>query len=519
MLKLLTYCAINSKLSPAQKQYIIKKDEMILKLIGRLTEQEILQEFYNSKQPEFLAVYGRRRVGKTFLIKQFFKNKKNIFFNVTGIWQGNMSDQISRFVAEIGHVFYKDAELKEQDSWFSTFDLLVNTINKFVTKQQKIILFFDEFPWMVTHKSKLLSVVEYFWNKYWSIDPRIKLIICGSSASWIIRKIINNKGGLHNRITRKIKLHTFDLTETKTFLAAYGVKLNNKQIVQLYMVTGGIPYYLSAAKKGSSAMQIIQHLAFNENSILFKEFDNLFSSLFEDPAPYVELIRIIANHHYGIAQEELIKTSKYISRGGRAGDKLNELEEAGFIISFTPYAHKKRGIYYRIIDEYTLFYLKWIEPIRKTLQKGSLEIGYWEKIYTSPSWYSWSGYAFESICYKHLSQIRKQLNIETGAIINAWRYIPKKQSKDPGVQIDLLFDRKDDAITLCEIKYSEHPFVIDKQYATILMKKRDVFIEKTKTKKQIFIAMIASHGVKENLYSNNLIDVVVTLNDLFKSVE
>jgi AAA+ ATPase superfamily predicted ATPase len=488
---------------------------MTSKLISRVAEQKILQEFYNSEQPEFLAIYGRRRIGKTFLVKKFFENKKCFFFCATGIQKGSISDQISRFVTEIGRVFYKEAQLKNPDDWFGVFDLLAEAINKFSLKKQKLVLFLDEFPWMVTHKSKLLTVIEYFWNQYWSTNPRIKLIICGSSASWIIKKIINNKGGLHNRITRKIRLSPFNLQETKLFLLEQGIKLTHKQITQLYMVTGGIPYYLSSARKGLSATQIIQDLAFKENNPLFKEFDNLFSSLFDDAIPYVELIRIISRYHYGIAQEDIIKKSKYISRGGRASDRLHELEEAGFLVSFTPYSHKKRGIYYRIIDEYILFYLRWIEPIRKTLQKSSLEEGYWEKMKGSPAWYSWSGYAFESICYKHLSKIRKKLNIDAGAIANTWRYVPKLKSKDNGAQIDLLFDRRDDTITICEIKYSETHFIIDKKYAADLIKKRDVFVEKTKTKKQIFIAIVASSNIKENSYSSELIDGVVTLDDLF----
>jgi len=491
---------------------------MKLKLTGRKEEQEILQELYDSNRPEFLAIFGRRRVGKTFLIKQYFEKKDCFFFSVTGIQDGEIIDQIGRFVIEIGQAFYQGSELKEQKSWFNAFDVLAIAIKKFVPKNKKVVLFFDEFPWMVTHRSKLLTVVEYFWNQYWSNDPRIKLVICGSSASWIIRKIINNKGGLHNRITRKMQLSPFSLKESKAFLSTLGVKLNNKQIIRLYMVTGGIPYYLSSVKKGLSAEQLIEHLAFKQNSILFKEFDNLFSSLFEDPGPYVELLRIIAKHRYGIRQEDIIKTSNYTSRGGRASEKLTELEEAGFIMSFIPHFNKIRGIYYRVIDEYTMFYLKWIEPVRKTLQKASLETGYWENVHNSPAWYSWSGYAFESICYKHLSQIRKKLKISPSAIAGAWCYIPKDASNESGAQIDMLFDRRDDSITICEIKYSEKSFVIDKKYAKVLLNKKRVFISKTRTKKQIFICMVASSGIKDNLYADDLISGVVILDDLFKDI-
>lgn len=488
---------------------------MGLTLIGREEEQKSLQEFYDSNRPEFMAIYGRRRVGKTFLVKQYFEKKKCFFFSITGIQNGKMPEQINRFVIEIGRIFYKGTQLKEQTNWYDTFDLLMDAINKFVSKKQKVVLFFDEFPWMATHRSKLLSVLEYFWNQYWSNDTRIKLVICGSSASWILKKIINNKGGLHNRITRKIQLQPFNLAETKLFLSLNGVKLNNNHVTHLYMVTGGIPYYLAHAKKGLSAPQLIENLAFTQNSLLFKEFDNLFSSLFDDAEPYVEILRIIAAHRYGVGQEDIIKKAKLISRGGRASDKLKDLEEAGFIISFTPYMHKKRGIYYRVMDEYTLFYLKWIEPLRKTLQKESLEKGYWEKIQESGAWYNWAGYTFESICYKHIAQIRKKLEISPSAIANTWRYTSQAKSEEDGTQIDLLFDRRDNTITICEIKYTIKPFIIDKKYAKNLENKRDVFVEKTKTKKQIFITMISSSGIQDNTYAKELIGGVVKLDDLF----
>ena len=304
---------------------------MALKLIGRVAEQEILQDFFDSKQPEFLAIYGRRRVGKTFLIKQFFEKKKCIFFSVTGIQKGALSAQIDRFILEIGRVFHHGVKLKEQDNWLGAFDLLSDSIQKFVSKKQKVVLFLDELPWMATHRSRLLSALEYFWNQYWSNDPRVKLIICGSSASWIIKKIINNKGGLHNRITRKIQLSPFNLAETKAFLWMNDIKLTHKQIAELYMVTGGIPYYFSSLRKGRSATQLIEDLAFKQNSLLFKEFDNLFSSLFEDAAPYVELLKIIAKYPYGVGQEKIIKESQYASRGGRASDKLFVLGEVACI--------------------------------------------------------------------------------------------------------------------------------------------------------------------------------------------
>jgi uncharacterized protein len=488
-------------------------------LMNREPEQKILSEFLESHKPEFMAIYGRRRIGKTFLIREFFKNKKSlIFFNVTGSKDGSLVEQISHFTKEIGTTFYHGAILKQGKTWDETFDLLTKAIN-IVPKNKKIVLFLDEFPWMATKKSRLLQNLDYYWNQHWSQDKRIKLIICGSSASWIINKIINNKGGLHNRITRQILLEPLDLYATKRFLKTEGVKLNNRQILQIYMVTGGVPYYLESVKKGLSATQIIEQLAFRRTSLLLDEFENLFSSLFLNHEVCIEMIRLISQYRYGIGQEELFRKMGKNIKGKLGIGKLRELEDAGFIVSFKPIFHQRRGIYYKLIDEYTLFYLRWIEPIKKTLIKNVLPSRYWEKQQNSATWASWSGLAFESVCYKHLAQISAALELSPTAIPSTWRYVPTKGSKEQGAQIDLLFDRDDDAITLCEIKYTDYPFTIDKQCTQNIKNKIDVFKKVTRTHKQLFFAMISATGIKKSIYSDELIDSIVTLDNLFKKGE
>ncbi len=489
---------------------------MSLKILGRTTEQQQLSTWLTYNRPEFIAIYGRRRVGKTFLIKQYFSAQKCLFFSVTGLQNGSLQDQLVVFTQEISRAFYHGAPIRPARNWLDAFQLLFDTLEKLAQKKQKIVLFFDEFPWMVTHRSKLLTALEYFWNQHWSLDPRIKLIICGSSASWIINKIINNKGGLHNRITGQLQLMPFKLKDCQAFLKGNGINLKQQQVLQLYLLTGGIPYYLAMAQKGLSATQLIDKLAFQKNSLLFTEFDNLFASLFSDPEPYIEMIREIAKHRYGISQEALIKQLK-TSRGGRFNQRLAELEQAGFILSFLPHFHKKRGIYYKVIDEYSLFYLHWIEPVRKRLQKIALDGNYWQNQQNTPAWHSWAGYAFEAVCYKHLKEIRSALTINPNAIASTWHYSAKAQEGEQGAQIDLLFDRLDDAITFCEIKYTEKPFVIDKQCARNLLAKQEIFKQKTKTKKQLFMALISANGLKTNLYADDLISAVVTLTDLFSN--
>jgi hypothetical protein len=482
-------------------------------LIGREEEINILERIYTSNKPEFLALYGRRRIGKTFLIRKFFEDKSAVFFNTTGAKNGTLVEQLGHFSDQISKTFYNGVALVAPKSWDSAFTLLTDAINN--TKAKKVVLFLDEIPWMATRKSRLLQTLDYYWNQHWSNDKKIKLIICGSSASWIVKKVINNKGGLHNRITHRMHLEPFNLQETKYYLNSLGVQLKNQQILLLYMVTGGVAYYLSTAKKGLSAAQIIENLAFNEKGILFDEFNNLFSSLFDQSDACIQIVQTLGKYTYGLGKKELLKSLGKSSIGGSGLKKLEELEDAGFIMSFTPHYHRRQGIYYRLIDEYVLFYLKWIAPIKKSLQKKSLEKGSWQSMQRTPAWYSWLGYAFEAVCYKHIFAIRKALSIPPDAIANAWRYVPRKWKPEQGAQIDLLFDRNDDTITICEIKYTEEPFVLTKEYITVLNRKLTVFKEQTRSKKQLFLAIVSANGLKNNFYAEDSISGVVTLDDLF----
>jgi AAA+ ATPase superfamily predicted ATPase len=484
-----------------------------MKIIGRYREAATLDKILTSKRPEFLALYGRRRVGKTFLIRNFFGKKKNvIFFTNTGLKDGSLADQIANFSKQIGEAFYHGAPLKAANSWNEVFELLTHAIS--MQSNKKIVLFFDEFPWMVTPKSKLLQVLDYYWNQYWSMNPNIKLIICGSSASWIINNIINNKGGLHNRITNKIQLEPFNLKETKIFLEANGVKLNKTHLLKLYMAIGGIPYYLMHVEPGASAIEIISRLFFDKKSILHQEFNNLFTSLFDEAEIYQLITQELAKAPYGKGKTELLKLLGKAESGGGGIKKLQDLEASGFVMHFKPFKHRRQGIYYRLIDEYCLFYLKWIAKLSNSLQEIALTNTNWSSVQDEVGWSNWLGYGFEIVCYKHLNEIRKKLNIPPTARANSWRYVPRSGSTKQGAQIDLLFDRDDDAITICEIKYSEKPYVLDKQDIQSLMNKKDVFQKQTGTTKQISVALISPSGVKNYYYADTIIDKFVTLDDL-----
>lgn len=485
-------------------------------IIGRQAELALLEEAYQSNRAEFVAVYGRRRVGKTFLIREFVSNKTDCrFFQVSGIQNATSKEQLEEFKKEIVRTFYatlKGTKFEAPKNWLSAFEMLHEALTLFGGTQQ-IMLFFDEFPWMAQRKSKLLNALDYYWNRYWSSQKNIKLIICGSAASWIIKNVLNNKGGLHNRVTRRMPIAPFTLQETQAYLKSRGIPYDRYQILQLYMCIGGIPYYLDLLRKGLSAAQNINQLCFQRKGSLFDEFYNLFAALFDQGSAHEQIIKLIAAKREGVSRDE-IATALSI-KGGKLTLWLKELEQTGFIESFIPLG-RKYGIYYKIIDEYTLFYLTWIAPLTQSGLKAENTSEYWEETSKTPGWQAWAGLAFEAVCYKHIASIRRALHIPKGATAGTWRYIPIKRSHLPGAQIDLLFDRNDGVISLCEIKYANSPFKIDKDYAKTLERKKEVYQQVSQTSKQIMISMVTTFGLKPSDYAEDLIFSHCTLEALFE---
>lgn len=478
--------------------------------IGRNKERTALESYIASNRAELIALYGRRRIGKTFLIRSCFENQE-LYLEFTGIRKGSQSRQLKAFISTIAKKLFANAPLETPQNWEKAFEFLSQQLIKQTKK--KIILFFDELPWMVTRRSNFMQEFEYYWNTLWSKQKNIKIILCGSAASWMLDNIINAQGGLHNRITQTLLLKPFDLATTKQFLEFHGCKFSMNQLVELYMVTGGVPYYLEQIQKSKSIVQNIQALCFEQNGILYDEFDRLFKSLYEHSEINFHIIRTLATKREGMSRELLLTKTKLTS-GGSFNKRINELEAAGFIKGFVPYGKQSRDIFYKVIDEFCLFYLRWIEPTKKSGHASTA--GYWHKQQNTASWQSWSGYAFESICFKHIEQIRHALGLQhTGIHVASWQYKPKETKLIDGAQIDLLFDRDDAVITIFEIKYSANSFIIDKAYAKALVKKMDVFAESVKTKKQLILVMIAANGLKTNLYSEDLVNQVLTSADLF----
>jgi AAA+ ATPase superfamily predicted ATPase len=481
-------------------------------LLGREKEKEILDDVWNAKEAEFVAIYGRRRVGKTYLIRQSFSNR-GIYLEASGAKDKPLSEQLKNFMKAVSTTFFKGAPLATPPNWDAAFDILTKELEA-VPKSKKVVVFLDELPWMATKRSKLLQSLDYYWNLHWSKLPNVVLVACGSAASWMLEKLIYAKGGLHKRITRKILLEPYKLKETEQFLQGRGIRMNQKQILELYMAIGGIPFYLKGVKKSLSAAENINALCFEKNGILYDEFNNLFSSLFDKAEVNLTIVREIVKHGNKISREKLIQATG-IKSGGTLNKRLKELEAAGFVQSFLPYERTARDHHYRVNDEFSLFHLKWIEPFLKA-KKVEHEHAFWQRLAKTPAVSSWSGLAFEAVCYKHIAEVRKALKLDKiPCKIGSWQHVPKKYSKEEGTQIDLLFDRQDGAITICEIKFSEKPFLIDKTYAKKLLQKIDVFESRFKTRKQIFLAMITTLGLKKSVWSKEIVHKELTLKDLF----
>lgn len=472
-------------------------------LIGREKEQEILRKAWTSKRSEMIAIIGRRRVGKTFLVRSFFENQFS--FEITGIQDAPQQEQLKNFKVQMDKASDNKLPVEQPKNWMDAFLLLISHLESQGSKKRKVV-FLDELPWLATKKSGFLRALGYFWNS-WAYNQNVVLLICGSAASWMIQKVVNDKGGLHNRITKRIFLKPFTVSETEAFLKSKEIFFDRYQILQIYMSMGGIPHYLDEIEKGLSATQNIDQICFSDSGVLFDEFYRLYPALFENAANHTLIIRALAEKRMGMTRQEIIKSTA-LTDGGGLTKILDELIVSGFISNYFPFGKKKKKLIYRLTDEYSLFFLSFIE------NKVHEEEHIWQKLSQTQSYKTWSGYAFENACLKHIPQIKKSIGI--GGIYSQSAAFYKKATKgEAGAQIDLVIDRNDQVINLFEMKFYNEEFVITKEYADKLRKKMSVFREVTKTKKQLFYIMVTSFGLKKNQYSSSLIAQDLTLDDLF----
>jgi uncharacterized protein len=473
-------------------------------LVGRQAEQAILARVLKSTGSELVAVYGRRRVGKTFLIRTYCKSQ--LVFEFTGMHGASLKNQLQNFANALRQAMDSKVPVAVPNDWLQAF-VYLNEYLDALPSNKPAVLFFDEFPWIHTQKSGFLQAFDQWWNHSASRQPHLKVIICGSAASWMIDKVLNNRGGLHNRVTQRMRMLPFTLGETQQYLQSRSIKLDHYQILQLYMATGGIPHYLHHIQKGESSAQAIDRLCFTKDGVLKTEFKNLYGSLFHNPHHHEAVVRALSKKGKGLTRNEIIIECRLTS-GGTTTKILDELEESGFITSYIPFEKNENDSVYKLSDEYSLFYLKFIEGAKVT---GT---GTWLRQMNGQSYTSWSGFAFESVCQKHHPQIKKALGIEAvHTLVSTWRHIPGKGSQ--GVQIDLLLDRADRCINLCEMKFAAAEFTIDKKYAAELDNKVNVFRNETKTKKTVFPTLITTYGVKPNEHSIGRVQAEVLMSDLF----
>jgi hypothetical protein len=476
---------------------------MAKQLIGRKAELTILNEALLSDSAEMIAVIGRRRVGKTFLISSAYENRIN--FKFTGIQNAPNIEQLQNFAFELTKAKGSEELIKTPSNWVEGFILLIQFLETKKT-EEKLVVFIDELPWLSGRRSGFLRGLSFFWNS-WAVNENINVVICGSAASWMIQKVVNNRGGLHNRITQYIHLKPFTLAETEAFLQYKNINLNRYQIAQLYMAIGGVPHYLEKVKSENSVSQIIDNLCFTQNGVLTNEFSKLYPALFENAEKHIAVIRTLAKKRDGMTRAELVEIGK-LSNGGTLTNVLTELEQSDFISIYHPFGKKKKTKLYRLTDEYSLFYLKFIE---NNIQEGRQT---WQQISQTQAYKIWSGYAFESLCIKHLPQIKKALEIG-GVYTVSSSFYKKGTATEQGTQIDLVLDRKDDIINLFEMKFYNKTFSLSKDYAQQIKTKREIFETTTKTKKMLHWVILTADGFQHNEHSLGLIDNVLTLEDLF----
>jgi uncharacterized protein len=471
--------------------------------IGRKEEQNILKEALQSTESEMIAVIGRRRVGKTFLIKTVYA--KELAFELIGIQDGDSKIQLERFRDQLMTSTRSTVPLPVPKDWFEAFNWLKAHLQTLPTSKKHVV-FFDELPWLATHKSNFLQAFSYFWNS-WAWQQNLVVVICGSAASWMIQKVVNDTGGLYNRITRRIFLTPFSLGETEVYLQARGIKFNRYQIAQLYMAMGGIPHYLKEIKAGLSAIQNINNICFLSSGLLHDEFLRLYPSLFPNADRHYAVIRALAQKQSGLTRQELNKQTN-ISDGGGLSTVLDELTYSGFITPYPTFGRSTKDKIYRLTDEYSLFYLKFIETHSQEAPDT------WQHLSQTQIYKTWTGYAFENLCLKHQAMIKKALGI-AGIYAQSSTFYKKGDTEGPGIQIDLLIDRNDRVINLFEIKFHNKIYTLSQEHAQELRQKMWRFEGLTQTNKQLFWVFISSYGVTTNEHSLDVLSQSLTLDDLF----
>ena len=470
-------------------------------LIGRKKEQEMLADAYQAEESRFVAVYGRRRVGKTCLIRESLNSQ--FTFQHTGYYGGKLADELFEFCASLRE--YGLSSFERPRNWLEAFELLKELIR--YSRQSRKVIFLDELSWMDTHGSDFIMALEGFWNGWASARKDILLIVCGSVTSWMLNKIIHNKGGLYNRLSFRIHLQPFSLKECEEFIQSRNIVMNRHQILECYMIMGGIPFYWGFLEKGFSLPQNIDRIFFAEDAPLGQEFDFLYAALFKKPEPYIKIVSALGKKKAGMTREELLKATR-LADSGNFTTRLEELESCGFLRKYRQYGMKERNALYQLIDNYTLFYYKFLE------EKPTDE-HYWSNQVNTPKVNAWCGYAFERVCLEHIAQMKQALGI-SGVLTEACSWACKEDSANGihGSQIDLLIVRKDQVINLCEMKYSGNKYAVTARVDKEIREKTSDFLSVTGARYAIHTTLVTPYGIAEGSYTGT-VQNVITAEDLF----
>lgn len=470
-------------------------------IIGRDAEIGKLKALSGSPRSEFVALYGRRRVGKTFLINQVFKNQ--FAFKMTGVIEGTLKDQFTAF-SDAMEEFGYDMPEKSKD-WMTAFVMLKNAMKKTVKSDERYIIFIDELPALDAENSNVAGAVGYFWNSWASLQDNVVLIICGSATSWMITNVIDSKGGLHDRLTEEMPIHPFTLHEVEEYLNEHQFVWNRQMALQIYMVFGGIPYYLSLLDNSESLVQNIDRLFFSRDTKMRREFRRLFNTLYKHPDRYIDIVKALSKSRHGMTREQLATELK-CANNGHLGNKLEDLVHCDLIRKniVREKEIKSKDAIYQLCDFFSLFYLTFVD-------RAEIETEYWSHHINTPAVNTWMGLAYERICMAHIPQIKRALRIDGISTLNySWR----SKTAKPAVQIDLIIERADKIVNVCEVKYSQDEYELDKEEYEKINRRRNTFIKETGLHHASWLTMITTEGLAKGMYSG-MIQSVVTLNDLF----
>lgn len=470
-------------------------------IIGRHYELEQLQEMSQTPESEIAIVYGRRRVGKTFLVKECFRGKFD--FVVAGIHNKPSDVQLQTFSNALSE--YSGETRNIPKDWYEAFEQLKEHIRSIKRKGKKVI-FLDEIAWLDTDDTDFMGAFEGFWNGWCTIRNDILLIVCASSTSWITKKLFRHKGGLFNRSSRRLYLNPFTLSETEEYLQSRGIEWTRYDIVESYMIMGGIPFYLKQLSPRLTYSQNIDAIFFKERGLLWDEFTCLYETLFEESEAYMRIVRALQKKRIGLTRSEIVQEAK-MANNGLLGEYLTDLVDSGFVRVYTFFGKSKKDMMYQLKDYFTMFYLTHIE------KHYGRDEHYWTNSMDSSSRRAWAGYGFEQVAGDHIEQIKRKIGI-SGVLSECSSWFSRGDDGERGAQIDLCIDRNDRVISLCEMKYSIADFEVDKSYDEHLRERTECFRRATKTRKALQNVLVTTYGLKQNKYSQ-VFQTVVTMDDFF----